>query len=434
MKFFPGYFFRNIIYIAGLLTVFLLRADRQTSAEESGTNERFPVIYRITCLNSAEGCLCISPEQGFPAVIRFYHNESVHQQGSGINRSVKDLPSEISTEDLAKLQVAADAEGNIQMVPVRHYKRREVCLYPLRYLREYKYHPVIGSQFSAKSHVPLDLGVLAPDFRVQSASRQILGKFWATYYHLALEEHYPGPEVPILNREGSQTGTASQEFLKQVRWEGSGFRKNGDRIRWTGTENAYEFYYDAVWGYGAGYGYHVYPYRSIAVNFPGFCRRMFPEKNNCGKADIIGTLVYIEEVAEKKIPMEGGRKHDGYFCASDTGSPNFIKDDRIDIFTGVHGGGNPYLPSERQFNLLIAGGIENLIPSDWKLWTSEDTRVWCDTAKLPKDPKNPGPEDCTHDYHTQAAHKALKLYVFKNSEGKYIKCRPAPVTVKNAKR
>jgi hypothetical protein len=338
------------------------------------------------------------------------------------------LPADLTDAQKSWLLKAADNSSagkiTILMTPIRHFRGREVCLYPADYLRDYTYSQVLESKFNIKNHSPIPLSQIAPAYNPKSSSKILLGNFWPTYYHMALEEHYPGEIVPILDKKNKEIGKASRMFLDQVRWEGSGFRTNGDRIRWEGKGNAYRFYKDAVWGYGAGQGYHVFPYRTIALNFPGLCVRLYPEKKDCGKSDVIGTLVFIEEVAVRKIRMQDGKIHDGYFCATDTGSPDFIKDDRIDIFVGVHGGGNPYLPAERQFNLLISGGIENVVPSDWKLWTAENTRVWCEKNKLPVDLKNPEPDDCTHDYHVQAIHKALTMYAIKNDQGKYVKCTP----------
>jgi hypothetical protein len=394
-------------------------------------DDRFPQIFRTTCLKNTEGCPCISTEKGFPVVRKFNHNDSVHRTGGDVKISEDYFSPDISEIQKAWIMSASvkseDGSVGVIMTPIRHYKGREVCLYPAAYLREYKYTPVIGSKFNVKNHAALPLNKIVPTFNSENNNKIALGHYWITYYHMALEEHYPGAVVSVFDKNKKEIGRASKEFLDQVRWEGSGFRNNGDRIRWDGKPGEYSLYKDAVWGYGAGSGYHVYPYRTVAVNFPALCKKLYPDKPSCGKPDVIGTLIYIEEVAVRKIRMEDGRVHDGFFCASDTGSPDFIKEDRMDLFVGVHGGGNPYLPAERQYNLLLSGGIENLVPSDWKLWSGENDRVWCESDKLPKDIFNPASGDCIHDYHVQAAHKALTVYAIKDEKGNYIKCEKAPV-------
>ncbi len=192
-----------------------------------------------------------------------------------------------------------------------------------------------------------------------------------------------------------------------------------------------------MWGWGAGRGYKVFPYRTIAMHLPALCKALGLDKknrNSCKHKQAIGTLIYIRTIAEKNIPILGSKQtilknktqtqiHDGYFCANDTGSPYYIRPDRIDIFVGTHRGGNPYLPPDRQHNALIAGGIKNIVPSDWRLWQKKNQRIWCPQNKIPKDPKYPKPSDCTHDYHVVAAHKRLELYAFIDNDGKPIKCK-----------
>lgn len=371
-------------------------------APVDGRENDFPDLYKVICVGQVAGCSCLE-RPGGKEELRLFHYESVVGTGA--------------TKDGLQL--------------IKH-KQRE-CWYPAGQLERSEYAKVLTSPLQKKDHAPLPLARLVPGLSAGDALDQVkamptkdLGHFWATFYHLALEDFHPGPAVPVRSPAGKVLGHASKDFLEQVRWEGSGISKSGLRLHWAGRSLRFNLYPAGLWGHGAGYGYKVFPYRTIAVNFPGLCRRLKGPGVRCYKKDVIGVLVRIREVAERRIKMEDGSRHDGYFCATDTGSPNYIKEDRIDIFVGVHGGGNPYLPPGRRGNLLIDGGIRNLVPSDWRLWKSKKQRVWCPMNKIPAVPGRPGPGDCAHDYHTVAADKALRLEAVLRPDGRPLRCRKSP--------
>lgn len=361
------------------------------------TGKEFPEIYKVSCTGSIQGCSC--NDTGKHTGQRLYHAEAVEliQKKSG-------------TEYLVQ-------------------SRRGQCLFPAKQLNLMEYYARNSSPMQQKDHVPMPLNRLVdlPDgssIETDAFLKHKTGQVWPTYYHLALEDFHPGPKVPVKDPNGRVIANASQEFLDQVRWEGSGIASDGTRLRWAGRGNLYQTY-KPKWGWGAGHGYQVYPYRTIAVNFRGICNALKksgrPVSSRCGKAEIIGRMAYIPEIAERNIVMPGGKVHDGYFCITDTGSPNYIKSDRIDIFAGLHGGGNPFLPPGRRGNYLIEGGVENLVPSDWRLWKTDKDRVWCNLNDLPS---NGG--SCTHDYHTVAKHKALTLHLIFDKAGKPVKCKKNP--------
>ena len=91
------------------------------------------------------------------------------------------------------------------------------------------------------------------------------------YHHLALEDFHPGPKVRVLTPRGRVLGRASRNFLKKVRWQGSGIASSGLRLHYSGARGRLRFtsYSKRIWGHGTGYGYRVHPYRTIAVNFRG---------------------------------------------------------------------------------------------------------------------------------------------------------------------
>ena len=357
-------------------------------------------MFRVECVGRPQGCACQSAAVGASAASNtiVYHAEAaegLREQGA-----------------LREIRLAPD----------------RTCWYAKAALRPMPYAKVPLSPLRDLDHTLIPLKKLAPGFgaaQTEARFRKDLGPYWATYYHLAVEDYHPGPAVPILDRAGRKLGTASEDFLKQVTWQGSGIASNGLRLHYTGTNMRFNTYPKDMWGHGAGYGYQVFPYRTIALHFAALCQRLLPGKA-CSKKDVIGVLVQIREVAERRIPMPGGAIHDGYFCATDTGSPNYIKSDRIDIFVGTHGGGNPYLPPARRPNALITGGIQNLVPSDWRLWRSPDDRVWCDVNRLPSNPAKPGANDCVTDYHVVAKQKALHLEAVLDDDGSPLRCAKRP--------
>jgi len=355
---------------------------------------RLPEISKVLCVGQIRGCPCYSKEEGKEPAHFLYHNEAVTHKKTGTRR----------------VQVLS----NERLLPA--------CWMDTAMLRPSSFAPVLSSPLAdLLSHVPLPLEDLLADspegFVTVSA-----GLFWPTYYHLALEDFHPGPPVPARNAQGKIIARASADFLKQVSWQGSGITSEGLRIRYAGRPGVFDLYPDSIWGYGAGQGYTVLPYRTIAVHLSSFCQKLSGHWKGCSRNRVIGIMGFIPRVAELRIRMPGGKRHDGYFCLTDTGAPAYIRPDRIDIFTGAHGGGNPYLPVERRGNALLDGGLAALVPSDWRLWSSADERVFCNLRDLPRDPARPEASECSHDYHTVAWHKRLEIQIlFKNGEP--IRCR-----------
>lgn len=369
-------------------------------------------VAKSVCLMQPEGCPCYSTADGRQVVTRIYHNEALIEAGT--------------------------PEG--PYTPVARYSGHplqeddSICYFPTTSLR---WQPPAVDRIltiQKKNHSPLPLHVLFHGLKAEDAKEQIssyrrqrLGRFWFTYYHLALEEHHPGPRVAVRSPSNQVIGHASRAFLTQVRWQGSGIAADGKKYHYSGIQGRYHLY-DEDWGMGAGRGYEVYPYRTIAVNFKGFCRRLYPNDakryHSCRRGGLLGIAVFMPEVAARKAKMEDGSVHDGWFCVTDTGAPTHIKDDRIDIFVGAHGGGNPYLPASRQWNYLYAAGLRNSVPWDWRLWKTERQRVWCDLSRLPKPGETPDPKrHCLHDYHATTPQKAVTMEVAFTPSGDLLRCR-----------
>lgn len=302
--------------------------------------------------------------------------------------------------------------------------RKTACEYPENLLLRMPAADVLRSKFQDVDHSILSLDRMGDEARMRSARRVNMGLFYPTFYHLALEDLYPGNHVRIPTVSGD-LGLASDEFLRQVTWEGSGITKDGRGLSFAGPGRYSAYDARKAWGYGSGGRFQVLPYRTIAANFGGICRALGANWKACTPHSVPGIMVFIPAIAEKKIRI-GNTVHDGYFCLTDTGAPYYIRYNRIDMFVGTHGGGNPFLPPERQGNDFIRGGVEALLPSDWRLWTTPDSRAFCDLASLPSDIFNPSPGSCTHDYHVTARHKAMKMEALFDEKGEPVRCSPAP--------
>lgn len=381
--------------------------------------QSYPDIYRISCIKERNGCPCYGkPSAQSEEIEKVHHMQPVYNPGP-VNRGFQKIKISLPYQNP---DYTPDESG------------KQECWIESKRLKKMKYSPILHSSQQDRNHeiVPLNKFVANlsrsanPQKVLPEKRKHPLGLYWATYYHMAVEDFHPGPKSPILSPEGDKLGMASREFLRQVVWEGSGVTKEGKILQYAGVRWKYRFLNNIRWSYGAGYGYRIFPYRTVAVNFPGLCRRLGEAIEDCNKEKSIGIMLFIPEVAERNIPMKDGEFHDGYFCATDTGSPYYIREDRIDIFVGTHGGGNPYLPPERRKNLLISGGIRPIVPYDWKLWDSEKKRVWCEQNKIPKDPYHPQKGECTMDYHTTAADRALHLYALFNDDGTPVRCKKNP--------
>lgn len=387
--------FRQVEFFSGsILILFYLIVCLPETVEAQAA--QYAYSWQIQCVNSIAGCPCYKKDSRDANAVRVFHMQAATPE------------PDAAVQGLMKIQVAGLK-----------------CWYPAQKLKKYSYAAILQSSWQKRlDHTPLSLkkllGVSSAPAKLKKFRREFSGLYWPTYYHLALEDFHPGVRGPILDRKGKRLGTSSQAFLKQVMWEGSGISRTGLRLHYTGKKMRFELYPAKLWGYGAGYGHRVWPYRTIALNFPALCRAL--DLKRCTKKKVIGTLVWIKEVASRNIRMSDGSVHDGFFCATDTGSPNYIKRDRIDIFVGIHGGGNPYLPALRRSNLLYDAGLKSLVPHDWRLWRSARSRVWCDWSRLPG--RVARARACTHDYHSTARHKALQLFVFKNKSGLPLRCKP----------
>lgn len=165
------------------------------------------------------------------------------------------------------------------------------------------------------------------------------GEVWNTYYYLANEADYEGPQdVPIYDSSCTEIARVRQEFHDSVCIEGSGILLDGTVINYASSCTSscpsarqcagysYRICYSELdpdiypWGAGAS-SVALQPDFSIAVDTDpdtGFVP--------------LGTVVYLEEL-DGVIPPGGTEPHDGCMRADDVGGA--IDGNHFDFFSGT---------------------------------------------------------------------------------------------------
>mgnify|MGYP006285606699 FL=1 len=162
------------------------------------------------------------------------------------------------------------------------------------------------------------------------------GTMWNTYYYLAEEADYTGPDdTTLYDANCNPIAQVPAEYSDDVCIEGSGVLEDGRVINYASTCSCGRVCptggiicyseLDPVqypWGMGS-FGNPLEPLRSWAVD------------NDYIPA---GTVIYAQEwdgVAIPSVDGLGGFIHDGCFRADDVGG--WIQDDHFDFFAGTHG-------------------------------------------------------------------------------------------------
>lgn len=254
-----------------------------------------------------------------------------------------------------------------------------------------------------------------------------MGPFYPTFYQIAREVLYPPATedenpVALRDKKGKVIARVSKAFRRALLIQGTAALKDGPIINVGRTikgEKRFVVLPDGSYGLGVS-GFSIYPYRSVAVDFDLLCERLTAQgagggcttgnvlprgKRNRGvsranKKLLVGTLFKVP--AFEGAEISPGEIHDGFVCAVDVGGG--IKVDRMDVFVGTAGGGNPYYPSCRKDNLLTLHGVESLIPCDWRHFRQNDKGVW--------------KREVATEYRQVSRHKGLDVLVFPG-----VKCR-----------
>lgn len=273
----------------------------------------------------------------------------------------------------------------------------ETCLLQSSHLRQMHQEPVLCPDSAAPMPlVPLEQLVRrskgAKMFSLEAKDHLPLGLFFPTFYHIAMEQLYPPEQdeekVRLLDNDGKTISRVGKVFRRALMKQGTGSLVDG-RVLNVGRKHPDGRRFIVLPGssYGLGVsGYHLYPYRSAAVDFNKLCERLGGhagcDPNNVDGRDskisrknrkaLAGSLLYLPQLAGAKLA--GGEVHDGYVCAVDVGGG--IKNERIDLFVGTDGAGNPYYPACRRDNPLIDFGVKSLVPSDWHHFEQDDGGNW----------------------------------------------------------
>jgi hypothetical protein len=344
--------------------------------------------YKINCTNSPAGCPCSQGADGSSsqqAPVRVFHAQPVQ------SLSNKDATLDSPT-------------------PVELRINGKACFYPSEKLRPIYWETELCPQADAETKIPFrPMNELLASGSSQN-EKIALGSLYPTYYNIADESFHPGPKVIPLYEAGSGRliSQVSKSFRDDLDMEGTGKLTDG---RVLNVAN----YVNGVWDYkilkgdafGVGIlGHNLHPYRSVAVDFVYLCKQAGYEFCNQPVVEVrkklIGALLYIPRL--RGISLKNGSTHDGFVCAQDIGGA--IRNDRIDIFVGPTGGGNPYLKECRQNNALIDAGVQCIVPTDWR--TYEDNGV--DDAGRPKFKRKN-----EFEYRIFASQKALETYIIKGA-------------------
>lgn len=345
--------------------------------------------YKVNCTNSPSGCACSKTTDSSVKAQNLFHAQPV--EGTSGRDATLD-----------------------KLAPVELRVNGEICDYPSQNLRPIYWESDICPNPSTEAQLPLrDMSELLQSGSADS-EKIALGNLFPTFYNIADEAFHPGPKtVPLYEAgTGKLIANVSKSFHEDLDIEGTG-RLNDGRVLNVAT------YVNRIWDYkvlpadafGLGILEHkLHPYRSVAVDFVHLCKQA--GYDFCGlpavevRKRLIGALLYMPRL--KGISLGNGKTHDGFVCAQDIGGA--IQFDRVDLFVGPLGGGNPYLKECRQRNPLIDAGVNGLIPSDWRTYES---------AGFDNQGKPIFKRKNEFEYRTYAAQKALDTYIVKGAF-----CRP----------
>lgn len=341
--------------------------------------------YKINCTNSPDGCACPASPNGGAAAEMVLHAQPV--SGTSGRDATLDKPA-----------------------PVELSINGKTCYYPSQNLRPIYWESDLCPNAEAEANVPMRTMNELLASGSSNGEKIPVGNLYPTFYNIADEAFHPGPKTNPLYEAGTGKLIAyvSKSFHEDLDIEGTGKLNDG---RVLNVAN----YVNRVWDYkvlagdafGVGIlGHNLHPYRSVAVDFVHLCRQS--GQNFCDlpvvevRKRLIGALLFIPRL--RGIALPNGKTHDGFVCAQDIGGA--IQADRIDIFVGPMGGGNPYLKECRQRNPLIDAGIQGLVPFDWR--TYEPNGV--DNLGKPKFKRSKD-----FEYRNYASHKALDTYLVKGA-------------------
>ena len=366
--------------------IFVSLAVSAACTTTAGASEFFSGKYKANCTNSPEGCACVAEPKSQLSVATLLHAQPVE----GI------LETDGTKNGSTWIELKAGAK---------------TCFYPAQNLRPIYWETDLCPDAQNDSKIPMrDLGAMLESGSAETGERIPLGNLFPTFYNIADESFHPGPKIVPLYEVGSGALIArvSKSFHEDLDMEGTGTLLDGRVLNVATRVNGvwdYKILPNGAFGIGI-LNHSLHPYRSVAVDFVHLCKQanlgfcQLPESEI--KKRMIGALLFMPRL--RGIPLPNGKTHDGYVCAQDVGGA--IEFDRVDIFVGPLGGGNPYLKECRQKNPYNAAGVLGLVPFDWR--TYENNGV--DATGTPKFRRTK-----EFEYRIYAAHKALDTYLVKGA-------------------
>ncbi len=367
-------------------------AESGTSeSPNSSENSFFSGRYKSQCAEGPAGCAChASPLPNSEAVARIRHATPVKAQD----------PSEppVGLTGFAELSLANGAR----------------CFYPARNLRPIFWDNLLCPNPEAEGSVPFpSLSDLLTEGSRPGQKRE-LGSFFPTFYNIAEESFHEGAPSESLIEAGSNKLIArvTAGYRKELDIQGTGRLRDGRVLNVATRVNGQWNYRVLDAGeYGHGIlGHRIHPMRSVAVDFGYLCKAAgfgFCEDSiESIRKKLVGSLLYIPRL--EGVRLASGAVHDGYVCAQDIGGA--IREDRIDLFVGPSGAGNPYLPDCRTRNAFIDQGIESVNPTDWP--TVEATGVDAEGRTTYK-------RKYPYEYRTASPQKGLNLFLVPGA-----RCKP----------
>ena len=296
------------------------------------------------------------------------------------------------------------------------------CFLPAAAVRKMHKKPIVCLDPAPKTKV-VSMAKMAPDAVAEAAKKNLkgipAGKFFPTFYQIAQERFYPVAEgeetVRLIDPKGRHIKDVAPAFRKALLIQGTAALSDGQVLN-IHSKRKGEWTFSVLKAGDQGHGisgFHLYPYRSIALDFDHLCDKIQLEGCITGNAreegrdkkttrhnrkKLAGQLLFIPRL--KGAVFSSGDVHDGYVCAVDVGGS--IGMDRLDIFVGQDPGGNPYYPPCRRDNALMKAGIQSIVPGDWRRFEDEGKGGRADKR----------------EYRVVAPHKALEVFAVKG-----VKCK-----------
>lgn len=373
--------FTQLAFTLGLLWIHT-PTPAIAGTDKNFAEESFSGKYKIVCRGAREGCPCYeNPTSASGVKDLLFHLEPF--TGTGEDDTTSKDPKPAFTALLGR--------------------NGESCYYPTDKLRPIYWANTKCPDESTFEDLPFPSISSVLEYGSERGTKSQAYKVFPTFYYVADETFY-GPvktEKLYEARTGNLLATVNADFREDLDIQGTGKLNDGRVLNvWKYTGGIWDYVVLPEGSYGLGIRDHyLYPFRTAAVDFRYVCKK--GQYSNCGastselKRRFVGSLLYVKQLVGAKLP--NGAVHDGYVCAHDVGGA--IKEDRIDLFVGNMGGGNPYLPECRRTNSFIKHGIESLVPYDWRLF-DEDGRVE------------------KYEYRRVSPHKALDVQVVRGAKCK----------------